>query len=518
MSGFSHTLDRSHEARNAMLLDDSVWLQFHQAKTSLFGALLNRRQSPSVHILSAPRSQRDATLTKTNKLISSLLEVEHELKAVQEEVQRVYDSVSRERAAAEMSLRSVGVLPPEVIREIVSHTIIGTHAYRDIFRLSHVSRLWRDVVIGFSALFTEANWDKWPVWLVDTWCSRAGPHLLKVYLGHSRIRSSHADQPLIYALLRKVSMQVGKLQVVTSPFNDELVNNAAEGVFNLHMPSLQYLNVKVVTKTGPILHLQAENVPTLRVLEVTNSIPWVSAPLTNVIGLRYHPASLNTLWPSSDTLRCGWDIFSRLPNLQHLALDIAAVSGIELAKTRRVTLPLLISLEVRWTAKRPIDEVLLFFGAFSLPGLQSLVLHDDFFSCEDYSILLKALVCVRGQEYRTSVLTSEQGQQVPHLRALYSFNDSNYRTWPTVLPVLTPTESTAIIFPDLQEIVFLINSDSSRRCSDEDYNLLRDFVLARRGTLTRLSIPPIWNANILNPLRDLVALEVRFTRIFLSFA
>jgi len=50
--------------------------------------------------------------------------------------------------------------------------------------------------------------------------------------------------------------------------------------------------------------------------------------------------------------------------------------------------------------------VLLFFGA-------SLVLHDEFYSSEDYPILLQALVCIRGQEYRTSVLTSGQGQQVP---------------------------------------------------------------------------------------------------------
>jgi len=495
-------------ARNAMLLDDSVWLQFRQAKTSLFGALLSR-QSSSVHILSTPPSQRDAMRTKTNNLISSLLEVEHELKAVQQEVQRVYDSISRERAAAEMSLCPVGVLPPEVIREIVSHTIVGAHARRDIFRLSHVSRLWRDVVIGFSALFAEANWQKWPVWLVDTWCSRAAPHLLKVYLGDSaRGMSNYADQS---SLLRKVSMQVGKLQVVTSPLRRQTVNDAAKGVFDLHMPSLQYLNVKAVTDTEPFFNLHAGNVPTLRVLEATNLIPRISAPLTNVIGLRYHPVSLGTLWCH------GENIFSNLPNLQHLALDIAAVHGIWLAKTQPLPLPLLVSLEVRWTAERQIDEVLLFFSAFSLPGLQSLVLHDEYYSDKSYPILLKSLVCVRGHEYRTSVLTSEQGQQVPHLRALYSFNDFDFRTWETVLPVLTPTESTAVIFPDLQELVFLISSDSAHYCSDEHYNLLRDFVLARGGTLTRLSIPPISNANILNPLREHACLEVRFTRIFLSF-
>lgn len=116
-----------------------------------------------------------------------------------------------------MSLRAVGVLPPEVIREIVSHTIVGTHARRDIFfHLSHVSRLWREVVTGFSELFTEANWDKWPVWLLDTWCSRAGPHLLKFYLRDSvRIGPSYSSETSLHALL-KMSMQVGKLQVATS--------------------------------------------------------------------------------------------------------------------------------------------------------------------------------------------------------------------------------------------------------------------------------------------------------------
>jgi len=108
--------------------------------------------------------------------------------------------------------------------------------------------------------------------------------------------------------------------------------------------------------------------------------------------------------------------------------------------------------------------------------------------------------------------------------ALYSFNDSGTLScfspppWRRVLPVLTPTESTAVIFPDLQEIVFLISLDIDQQCSDENCNLIRDFVLARRGTLTRWSIPPMWNAGILNPLKDHIAcLEVRFTCIFLSF-
>jgi hypothetical protein len=109
---------------------------------------------------------------------------------------------------------------------------------------------------------------------------------------------------------------------------------------------------------------------------------------------------------------------------------------------------------------------------------------------------------------------------VPGLKTLYSFNDFNERTWPTILPVLTPTEPTSVIFPDLQEVVFVIESEFGLECTDENYNLLRDFVLARQGTLTRLSIPPISNKDILNPLRDhITCLEVRFihTHIYLSF-
>ena len=49
-------------------------------------------------------------------------------------------------------------------------------------------------------------------------------------------------------------------------------------------------------------------------------------------------------------------------------------------------------------------------------------------------------------------------------------------------------------------------------CTNEDYELLRDFVLPRNGTLTRLlAIPRMKNMDILHPLYDHISLfEVRF--------
>lgn len=69
-----------------------------------------------------------------------------------------------------------------------------------------------------------------------------------------------------------------------------------------------------------------------------------------------------------------------------------------------------------------------------------------------------------------------------------------------ILPILT--NPTAIIFPGLQAAVFLVKSRWEEMCTCKDYNLLREFVLARQGTLTRLSIPPVKNMDILIPLRD----------------
>ena len=103
---------------------------------------------------------------------------------------------------------------------------------------------------------------------------------------------------------------------------------------------------------------------------------------------------------------------------------------------------------------------------------------------------------------------------MPELRSLYFIN-AYYSPWPTILPILTPSESRAIIFPDLQEVVFLTHhSDSDLECFDGPCELLRDFLLARRETLARLSIPPVKNGDVLNPLRDHTPpLEVRFTHV-----
>ena len=104
---------------------------------------------------------------------------------------------------------------------------------------------------------------------------------------------------------------------------------------------------------------------------------------------------------------------------------------------------------------------------------------------------------------------------MPELRSLCFISSVYYPPWPTILPVLTPSESRAVIFPDLQEVAFLTDhSNPDLECFDRHYEVLHDFLLARGETLTRLSIPPVKNGDMLNPLRDHTPpLEVRFTHV-----
>ena len=74
-----------------------------------------------------------------------------------------------------------------------------------------------------------------------------------------------------------------------------------------------------------------------------------------------------------------------------------------------------------------------------------------------------------------------------------------------------------MIFPELQEAVFLAPPHDKLRYTDEHYNTLYHLILAREGILTRLSIPAIRNMEILDPLKNhITRLEVCFTPCFFT--
>src|ERR1700733_2902892 len=296
--------------------------------------------------------------------------------------QRIRNSLSQQKTAAVMSLPPIGMVPPELIRKIVVQTIEGPRAHRQIMCLSQVSKLWRDVVFGISALFTAANWEQWPISLVDAWCSRAKAQLLMIYMGRSLHTLADTSGGPYHALLKKVAVQIGQLAI----FCNRRSSPGAIRLFELRMPSLQRLSIWDADSVLEGIYIQSQNLPMLRVLKLRVSKAEIPTPLSSVTHFHYH--NFSHILPSYRA------IFSKLPHLQHLALTLHDYPGstVGTSSEPRVVLPLITSLEVGWMAKTSnVDSALFLFDFFQLPKLQSIVLHEDYI-CKEYETLFRSLV------------------------------------------------------------------------------------------------------------------------------
>lgn len=76
----------------------------------------------------------------------------------------------------------ISTLPAELFREIILLSTRPDDQPRTI-SLSHISPVWRDICLSCKSLFSDADWDEWPIWLLAAWCERANGTPLNVKLG-----------------------------------------------------------------------------------------------------------------------------------------------------------------------------------------------------------------------------------------------------------------------------------------------------------------------------------------------
>lgn len=98
----------------------------------------------------------------------------------------------RTHSPSHSSPSPISTLPAELVREII---LLSTSPYDQpqTMRLSHISSAWRDVSLSCTSLFVEADWEEWPVWLLELWCARANGRQLNVQLywkGMNRISTT----------------------------------------------------------------------------------------------------------------------------------------------------------------------------------------------------------------------------------------------------------------------------------------------------------------------------------------
>lgn len=166
-----------------MLIEASIWNAFHEAKGALLEALRSSPTGPP-HVLSAVPRSRETIRASTAELIFAITDAQRELQAAQDELEAAQTLLSQWHFAAKNSLSPIGALPPELIYMIMSYASEEPNPLH-VLRISHVSKLWRRVVISDPTSFTCADWERWNDNLVELWCTRAGSQPLTIGLGHS---------------------------------------------------------------------------------------------------------------------------------------------------------------------------------------------------------------------------------------------------------------------------------------------------------------------------------------------
>ena len=203
---------RRYWPKRKMLVEASVWETFHQAKSALLEALYTPlTQRP--HIPAATLQSCESNRASTIELISVLTEAEHGLKAVQDDFAAAQTFLSQMRIAAKNSLSPIGALPPELVRMVLS---CASEVFDPLhtLHLSHVSRMWREIILSDQRLFTRAHWGRWNHSLVKLWCARAGSQPLTLKLNHrGTCEIAHQGQRPKQDILASCVQQLERLDI-----------------------------------------------------------------------------------------------------------------------------------------------------------------------------------------------------------------------------------------------------------------------------------------------------------------
>lgn len=364
-----------------MIVDPSLWTAFHIAKDALIGAL--ETPIPECgHILAYPPADREQFRSDVQRTIDALAEELRQIRLVQARLSETQNYLVKSVGEAQLALSPVG-LPVELLESVVNYAA-GPERHRTIIYLSHVCSRWRSIVLGERSLFTHADWNRWPTWLLELWCSRSRGAPLTIEL------RSRALERIEDAGEERYSQTL----LATKPFWESIrVEGSAsldparyDFLFSSPLPSLCQLEFHSTTLSfrKPIQFTILSS-PHLRTLSVTGTVPRSEQSLSELREL--------TLVPTFRTPWYMWtEILRSVPSLVCLTLTSTAGLMMDLSG-RHFTLPSLTSLVLmheRQPRSPPLFTSLL--SVFSFPNLKSAKLVH--FSNELYQSvpLLTALV------------------------------------------------------------------------------------------------------------------------------
>jgi len=484
----------SHTPREIMLADPSLWTSFHRARDALLNALRDDIYATRPPIKAIPPAS-------TKSLLQAISQAEREIETAKNELSRIRSYLAQSHAIVTNWSSSLAMLPYELIQGIASYVIVTPGRQREIMRLSHVSKKWREAVLAMPRLFSTANWNTWPCQLIDLWCQRAGTQPLNISLGDraiDQLRNERGSE--LMRLLNSRTSQWGRLEIC---FED----------VRLRHSGVRKAVQRLLQGSAPLLHHltlftdKSEHETTLLVLfdcplplNVYLSGVWV------LFGTRRRCSSsvtdLTLQLTHRDQLSRVVDVLSNCPLIQRLELDLAYYSGgiVDLTRTTQTTLSSLIHLDLHNIRTENMAFIGKILRCFNTPNLNSITVVPN---APDNKNLLPLLVKCYSCVFCSLPQPFLQERAIPNAQNISVLN-YHLRNWDSSSYQLECLGMEPTIFTHLTELhllyeVYYIDSERYSRLG----KVIQDLVRFREGSITHLTTPP-FDDNIMEVLRGRV--------------
>ena len=379
---------RSASLVTAMLGDPVLWQAFYQAKDALISAL---REAPLVYQApSGPQAGQDTDSVPVSAFLQCITEAVCEVETVQSELSSLRSHLFRSHATITNRHSLPGMLPIELLQKIISLAVPdpGDYDYHTILWLSQVSKRFRDAVLDISGLFTDPDWIRWPVPLLELWCQRArtSPITICVY---DFVLYSVGEEARRRALLESCSSQWGQLNIyMASPREkNEIIGTGISNLLRCSAPSLHTLVLyddRRDDSTGTQFALDCA--PTFHTLYLCGMWPLLPASHTSV-------TDLTCVCKTSRGWLCCQDVIRSCRSLQRLKLEFGP-DYVDMATdpNMRDTLTSVVHLALWQVGESNVAAICQFLAHFDMPNLSSLSINPCNQKIEAHVDLYKSLV------------------------------------------------------------------------------------------------------------------------------
>lgn len=319
--------------RPQMTVDPALWDAFHKAKDALFSAIrVSAPHIPNV-LLEAP-ANRAASRAAIASAIVALEQIRETVESTEKEFSQLGVHLQATIARARYCLPPVGALPIEMLQEVFLHAA-APRDHEMVRALASVNQAWREAALGQRELFACPRWSKWPIELLELWCSRARGSPLDVLLEDADIITIHDNKDQRRLQLLQSTKPTWECLYFQSRWCQDIHKDrefirAARWLFKDTLPALQTLHFCLLDPS------------------LSNAFTYVPITTPNLQSLHYggvqlHPQeplnSLSELCVLKGAQRSLWmDMLRHTPALESLAV-VAAERFDHLEHIRRFECP-----------------------------------------------------------------------------------------------------------------------------------------------------------------------------------